>query len=145
MTKKVKYRTERERFLTPIDPEILTEQSHARGCDLHLILNRYKATGQLPIGNTRGEAQYMDCPDEEYDFKYMQDTIKRAESEFYALPLEEQYKHGNNPSEWLRGILSDEFIDSPEDTEASADGAAGTSEASTEVIQETGKGDPGEG
>jgi hypothetical protein len=118
---------------------MITEQAHAPGCDLKLILHRYTQTGQLPIGNTRGQAQFMDCPDPEYDFQYMQNTVKRAESEFYNLPLEEQAKHDNNPSEWLRGVLSDEFIDTPADTEADAEGGEAPSEASPDVENNGGK------
>ena len=119
--------------------ELITEQAHEPGCDLKLIIRRYTQTGQLPLGNTRGQAQFMDCPDQEHDFQSMQNTVKRAESEFYNLPLEEQAKYENNPSEWLRGILSDEFIDSPVDTEADAEGAGGPSEASPDVENNAGK------
>lgn len=135
VSKKPKVRSafDRDRVYAQHDDTMLTEQSHAPGCDLHLILKRYTQTGQLPIGKTRGEAQFLDCPDQEYDYKMTMDTLKRAESEFYNLPVGEQHKYGDNPSEWLRGVLSDDFIDSPADTEAEADGAEGTSEASTDL------------
>lgn len=144
MSKKIKVRSafDRERVYAQHDPTMVTEQSHAAGCDLHLILTRYTQTGQLPLGKSRGEPQYMDCPDQEYDYKMTMDTIKRAESEFYNLPLEEQAQHGNNPSEWLRGVLSDEFINSPEDTEANADGGEAPSEASPDLQNNGGKDSP---
>jgi hypothetical protein len=139
--KKVKVRNQwdRQRHYAIQSDELVTEQSHAPGCNLHLILTRYTQTGQLPLGKSRGEPQFMDCPDMDHDFKYMQDTLKRAESEFYNLPIEEQAKHDNNPSEWLRGVLSDDFIDNPEDTEADADEGEALSEASPDLENETGK------
>ncbi|AXL14801.1 internal scaffolding protein [Microviridae sp.] len=139
MKNKIKTQWDRKRHYAEQSDEMVTEQSHAPGCNLHLILNRYTKTGQLPIGNTRGQAQFMDCPDEAHDFKTNLDTIKRAESEFYRLPLEEQRKHNDNPSEWLRGVLSEEFLNDPADTEAPADEAEGLSEASQNVLDNGGK------
>lgn len=140
---KVRSFWDRKRVLTENSGELITEQSHAASCDLHLILNRYKSTGELPLGNSRGEPQFMECPDEEYDFKYMMDTMKRAESEYYNLPEEEQAKY-RTPSDWLRDVLTaeppeadddpqSESHSSPADSEASAEGGEAPSEASQNV------------
>lgn len=51
----------RERLYTAVTGESRTQQSHADGSDVNVIVQRYQRTGQLPP-NPRGlEPQFMDC------------------------------------------------------------------------------------
>ena len=118
----------------------MTEQSHYLNCDLHVIMNRYAKTGELPSGMHRGEGQYMDAPDQEQDYQHMQNKLAELRSMYYELPLPVQQQYGD-PLDYARAVLSqleaqqgqdqpEEETSPPADTEAPAEGAEGTSEAS---------------
>ena len=65
------------------DTESLTEQHHARSCDINTILARYKQTGVIEhISNF--EPQYGDVSGVE--FKDAMDKVAAVKSEFEALP-----------------------------------------------------------
>ena len=84
---------DRKRVFVPNTMPSLTEQAHAAGCDLKLIMDRYVKTGELPLGNTRGQPQYLDAPDQEQDFKHIQDVIAEAHSIYEKLTPEMKEKY----------------------------------------------------
>ena len=133
---------QRERVFSRFEKPSLTEQSNTT-CDLKEIMYRYTQTGQLPPASRRGEPQYLDCPDQEHDFQHAQQTMAGFKSQYESLPenVKAQFK---DASEFMSYLLSQENeeqvpegtqeeISSPEDTEALAEGAEGTSEASPDV------------
>jgi len=113
---------DRQRVFVPNTMPSLTEQAHAAGCDLKLIMDRYVKTGELPLGNTRGQPQYLDAPDQEQDFKHIQDTIAAANSAYEKLPPELKEKYPD-----VESLLQADFT--PEDTAETA-GTEGSSVAS---------------
>lgn len=106
-------------------------------------MQRYTQTGQLPQGNSRGIPEYMDCPDQEHDFQSMQNTLANARSQYELLPqnVKDQFKDSNDFMSYLISQENAEEVPEatsgektpPADTEALAEGAEGTSEASPDV------------
>jgi len=119
---KIRTEWDRQRVFVPNTLPSLTEQAHAAGCDLKLIMDRYVKTGELPLGNTRGTASYMDAPDQEQDFKYMQDVIAEAHSVHEKLTPEMKEKYPT-----VVDLINADLT--PVDT-SGTDGAEGSSEAS---------------
>jgi hypothetical protein len=152
---RVQWEVEREQVT--FNKPSMTEQAHADGCDLKLIMRRFVSTGELPLGNTRGEPFYGDAPDQEYDYKHVHDIMADVHSSYHQLPdhVREQFNNVQdyvdaitNPdrepelvekgilAKSLGDILEEKEITSPADTERS-DGAEGTSEASKKQPEET--------
>lgn len=134
---------DRKRVISKNEKPSLTEQSHATGCDLKLIMERYTQTGEIPLGNTRGQAEFMDCPDQDQDFSEMQQTLARYRSQYELLPdqVKSQFKDAQDfmsylitqENQKLEQDQQEEEIIPPADSEAVAEGAEGTSEASKNV------------
>jgi len=81
---------QRERVFAPNTLPSMTEQSHGPSCDLRLIMDRFTQTGEIPLGNTRGQAEFMEVPDQDIDFQYMQNKVAEAKSLFEQLPQEQK-------------------------------------------------------
>lgn len=85
----------------------LTEQHHAKACDINTIMARYLKTGLIEH-ISRYEPQFGDIS--ELDFKKSLDTITRVESEFYELPAYVRDHYENDPSNYLAAVVTDEGL-----------------------------------
>lgn len=90
------------------DPgESLTEQHHAKACDINTIMAKYLKTGLIEHVS-RYEPQFGDVT--ELDFKRSMDTVARVESEFYDLPAFVRAHYDQDPSKYLAAIVTDEGL-----------------------------------
>ena len=86
---------------------MITEQHHARSCDINTILARYKQTGVIEhIKNF--EPQYGDVS--EVDFKNAMDTVATVKSEFESLPAWARAKF-DGVEHYLRLMQTDEGVE----------------------------------
>lgn len=76
-----------------------TKQSFKDECDINTIMNRYLATGEMPVINERAP-QFLDVSSG-FDFAAMQDQIIEAEGLFAELPSLLRNRFANNPAEFL--------------------------------------------
>jgi len=76
-----------------------TKQSFKEECDINTIMNRYLATGEMPVVNQRAP-QYLDVSSG-FDFAFMQSQILEAEQLFSELPALLRNHFANDPAEFL--------------------------------------------
>ena len=91
----------RERVFTPVTGKSMTKQSHRDECDIPNIIQRFRATGEVPRGRP---PQYGE---EVGDFHAMQLLMAEAKSQFEELSPEVQSHYGN-----VEGLLKS--LDTPE-------------------------------
>ena len=72
----------------------MTEQHHARDCDINRIVSRYISTGELPVGRTDG--QYVDVSMMTSYADALQ-VVEQAESLFSELPARVRDEYQNDP------------------------------------------------
>jgi len=83
----------------------VTEQSHAKECDVNLIIRKYDKTGLIDH-ITKFEARFGDLRG--LDFKEAMDLVTNASSMFEQLPSNIRAKFDNTPEKLL------EFMEKPE-------------------------------
>ena len=86
----------------------LTEQQHAKDCDINVIVDRYMSKGQAPLTNF--EAIYGEMPTQ--DYATMLQTVIDSQEAFYSLPSKVREKFANNPAELI------DFVSDPANNEA---------------------------
>ncbi len=79
-------------------PPGLTEQSHAKECDINNIIKKFNKTG-LFSHTAKIEGRYGDMTGA--DFKTMQDIVAGVESQFNALPSEIRNRFNNDSAQML--------------------------------------------
>lgn len=84
----------------------LTEQSHAKSCDIHVIMQKYEKTGVIDHVNQH-EGTYMDYPNP-VDFHTAQNIIAEAHSMFETVPARIRDDFDNDASQFLA------FMQNPE-------------------------------
>lgn len=85
--------------------ETLTEQSHAKQCDINYILKDY-AKGQLAKHVKEHEGKYDDYTG--YDFTQAQNVVAEVKTMFEELPAPVRNEFGNEPANFL------DFVQKPE-------------------------------
>lgn len=90
---------QRRRVATECKDDGLTEQSHAKSCDIHNILTQYEKTGVI-THNAKHQGQYMDYPNS-HDFKAMMDTVAEAKSMFESIPATIRKDFANDAGRFL--------------------------------------------
>lgn len=83
----------------------ITEQSHAKECDVNFIMKRFQKTGQLPVSKT-AQPVYIDVTNLT-DFQDMHNKVAAARQKFEALPAAEREKYGNKVEKWIEGKLAE--------------------------------------
>lgn len=86
--------------------EGLTKQEFAKETDINYIMERYRVTGQLPIGAAAHEAVFADVS----EMGSFADTLMRvhaAEDAFAALPADLRTRFGNNPVNLVEFLQDD--------------------------------------
>lgn len=92
-----------------LDPGVsLTEQHHAKACDINTIMAKYARTGILEHVKNY-EPTFGDIS--ELDFKDSMDTIKTIEQEFGDLPAYVRAYFGQDASKYLRTISTPEGVE----------------------------------
>lgn len=86
----------------------LTEQHHARACDINTIMARYVRDGVLTHMNDHA-ANYGDIS--ELDFKESMDTIRAVEQEFADLPAYVRAHYQQDASKYLMAISTPEGVE----------------------------------
>lgn len=123
----------------------LTEQHHAKACDINTIMARYLKTGLIDH-ISKYEPQFGDVS--ELDFKQSLDTITRVESEFYELPAFVRDHYDNDPSNYLAAVVTEEGLADlqslkPPGQQYNRDGTIEHPPEPAEKPSETGEGDTG--
>lgn len=85
----------------------MTEQTHARACDINSILARYKKTGLIEH-MAKYEPQYGDIS--ECDFKKSMDVVAAVKSEYHELPAYVRAELGS-PEAYLEAVSTDEGLE----------------------------------
>lgn len=85
----------------------LTEQHHAKACDINAIMAKYLKTGVLDHVK-ENEALFGDIS--QLDFKGSMDTIKAVETQFYDLPAYARKHYQGDPQKYLAAISTEEGI-----------------------------------
>lgn len=86
----------------------LTEQHHARACDINTIMAKYLKTGVIEHV-AKWEPTFGDVS--EQDFKKSMDTVTRVESEFYELPAYVRAHYQGDPAKYLAAVVTDEGLE----------------------------------
>lgn len=83
----------RGKFASEMDPESLTEQSHAQDADINIIMGRYQRTGMLPqIQQTPLYGDFTEVG----DFRQMQERLRMAQDAFMEVPAKIRQQFGND-------------------------------------------------
>lgn len=90
------------------DTESLTEQHHAKACDINSILARYKQTGVIEH-IAKWEPQFGDVSD--LDFKRSMDTVAAVKSEFEELPAFARAHYDGDPTNYLHAVSTPEGLE----------------------------------
>lgn len=115
-----------------------TKSEFKKDCDINLIMERYKRTGQLPQFRD-AVARYGDFS-QVPDYHTMYDRVLAAEAAFMALPADVRKEFGNDPGRFIEAAETKEGHDLLVKL-----GLASTSpQASPEGIQEPEGGRPSE-
>lgn len=77
----------------------LTEQSHKKSCDIHVILRNAERTGVMDHVS-RFKGTYMDMPSG-VDFHEAQNILASATQMFESVPAEIRKRFNNDPAEYL--------------------------------------------
>ena len=131
---------EREPVYAPTGGESLTEQHHARSCDINTIMARYQQTGIIDHMK-HYEPVYGDISD--VDFKRAMDTVARVKTEFHDLPAYIREHFNQDENAYLQAVSTEEGIQELRDIPHPAqtyedDGApAGTSDAEPHIVGRT--------
>lgn len=104
MIPNVRHAFQRERLTTLCDAPSLTKQEFKETVDIHNIIKKYVATGQITHLN-RTPAQYGYATGK--DFHEAMNTVISAQEDFQSLPAELRARFGNDPGQML------DFIDDP--------------------------------
>ncbi len=87
--------------------KMLTEQHHARSCDINTIMAKYLKTGVLDhvskYAGTYGDVSQA-------DYQKSMNLIKSVESEFEDLPAYVRDEFENDASQYLEAMQSDEGV-----------------------------------
>lgn len=86
----------------------MTEQHHARACDINAIMAKYVKTGVIEH-LSRYEPTFADVS--ELDFKRSLDTVARVEQEFADLPAFVRDHYENDPQEYINALRTPEGIE----------------------------------
>lgn len=98
----------RRRFKQYTKPgKSMTEQHHARACDINAIMAKYVKTGVLEHVS-KYEPTYADVS--QLDFKQAMDTVCRVESEFHELPAFVREHYENDPTAYIEAISTPEGL-----------------------------------
>ncbi len=76
----------------------MTEQHHAKSCDINTIMAKYQKTGLIDHV-TQHQGTYGDVSGA--DFKKAQDLVAEQKSIFYELPSEVRTQFDNDPANYL--------------------------------------------
>lgn len=87
------------------DPS-LTQQHCAEDCDINVIVERYKVTGQLPSG---GAAVYGDFT-QVGDFRQAMDNLRAAQAAFLSIDPQIRMQFGNDPGAFSDFCLNKENL-----------------------------------
>lgn len=87
------------------DPS-LTQQHCAEDCDINVILERFKVTGQLPQG---GNAVYGDFT-QVGDFREAMESVLAAQAAFLAVDPKIRMQFGNDPGAFSEFCLNKENL-----------------------------------
>lgn len=87
------------------DPS-LTQQHCAEDCDINVILERFKVTGQLPQG---GNAVYGDFT-QVGDFRQAMESLRAAQAAFLAVDPKIRMQFGNDPGAFSEFCLNKENL-----------------------------------
>lgn len=93
---------ERRRVSVTPKGKSLTEQAHAKSCDIHNIMKRYEKTGIIDHVS-KHSAEYGNFPTG-LDFHNCMNVIAEANSMFESLPAEIRADHENDPARFLDWI-----------------------------------------
>ena len=111
MTKK---KTSRQRVRRPYPRRItrsggesMTEQAHARSCDINTIMSRYEKTGVLEHIKDY-EPQFGDVSD--LDFKRAMDTVAQVKSEFQDLPAWVRDHYNQDEGKYLEAVSTEDGV-----------------------------------
>lgn len=85
----------------------MTEQHHAKECDINTIMLRYEKTGVL-THIKKYEPTYGDVSD--VDFKRALDTVSRVKTEFEELPAYVRAEYKNDVSQYLADMQTPEGV-----------------------------------
>lgn len=99
-----KFSSGRKRVMTVNSGELLTEQAHAKECDMNYILRDYEKTGLIKHANKHA-GRYDDVTVQ--DFQEAQFLIAEAKNMFQELPSTVRKRFDNNPGQFL------EFVQNP--------------------------------
>lgn len=98
----------RRRFKQYTKPGVsMTEQHHARACDINAIMAKYIKTGVIEH-ISKYEPTFADVS--QLDFKQALDTVCRVESEFYDLPAFVRDHYDNDPQNYINAITTPEGL-----------------------------------
>lgn len=86
----------------------LTEQHHAKACDINTIMAKYLKDGLIDH-ISKYEPQFGDVS--ELDFKHSMDTITRVESEFHDLPAYVREHYDHDPANYLAAVITDDGLE----------------------------------
>lgn len=86
----------------------MTEQHHAKACDINTIMAKYLKTGVMEH-ISKYEPTFGDVS--AVDFKTSMDTITRVESEFYDLPAYVRAHYDQDPAKYLAAVITDEGLE----------------------------------
>lgn len=86
----------------------ITEQHHARACDINTIMAKYLKTGVIDH-IAKWEPQFGDVSD--LDFQRSMETITRVESEFYELPAFARAHYDHDPAKYLAAVVTPEGLE----------------------------------
>lgn len=98
---------DRERVVTKTPGKSLTEQHHARSCDINSIMAKYLKTGVIDH-ISKYEPQYGDVCMQ--DYKQAQDLVARVKTEFEELPGYVRARF-NDVSHYLALMQTDEGVE----------------------------------
>lgn len=97
--------SDRSSDLECCDPS-LTQQHPAEDCDINVIMERYKVTGQLP---SNGNAVYGDFT-QVGDFRQAMDSLRAAQAAFLAIDPKIRQQFGNDPGAFSEFCLNKENL-----------------------------------
>lgn len=83
--------------VTETEPS-MTEQSHAKACDVNNIMKKYIKTGVLDHAKAYS-GYYADVP--QIDFHEAQNVIAKAEQVFMEIPAQVRRRFDNDPGKFL--------------------------------------------
>lgn len=98
---------DRVRVRTPVGERSMTEQSHARACDINTIMMRFQKDGVI-THMSKYEPQYGDVT--EADYKASQDLVARVKTEFEELPAFVRKEFPDGVGEYLELTQTEEGI-----------------------------------